>query len=349
MQVPESILIVKLSAIGDVVHSLPLLEVLRANFPHAKIDWLVEEDSSQVIEGHPAIDRTIVSCRKSWQRRLLKGGHFSSVLSEVVVFVKQLRSRRYDLVIDVQGLLKSGILTGLSRGKRKIGMSGAREGARFFVNEKSIRVSYNEHAIDRYLRIAEYLECDLTPWKGDIPILESDKLLIDRVLDTNGPVRRPLVAINPVAKWKTKLWEQERFAILADRLRDDLSCDIVFTGSKEDRAVIRDISGRMNKRPLNLAGQTHLKDLAYLYSRCNALVTTDTGPMHIAAAMGCPVVALFGPTSPLRTGPYGEGHKVIRADVDCSPCFKKTCDHMTCMKEIKVDGVFDAVKDLITV
>lgn len=349
MQVPESILIVKLSAIGDVVHSLPLLEVLRANFPHAKIDWLVEEDASQVIERHPAIDRLIVSHRKSWQRRLLKGGHFNSVLLEIAVFLKQLRSRRYDLVIDVQGLFKSGILTCISRGKRKIGMSGAREGAWFFVNERSIRVNYNEHAIDRYLRIAEYLGCDLTPWKGDIPVLESDKLLIDRVLDTNSPGRRPLVAINPVAKWKTKLWEQERFAILADRLMDDLSCDIVFTGSKEDRAVIGDISGRMSKRPLNLAGQTGLKDLTYLYTRCNALVTTDTGPMHIAAAMGCPVIALFGPTSPQRTGPYGEGHKVIRADVDCSPCFKKTCDHMTCMKEIKVDGVFDAVKDLITV
>ncbi len=347
MQVPESILIVKLSAIGDVVHSLPLLAVLRANFPDAKIDWLVEEDASQIIKGHPAIDRLIVSRRKSWQRRLLKGGHFNSLLLEIVAFFKQLRSRRYDLVIDVQGLLKSGILVCLSRGKRKIGMSGAREGAWFFVNERSIPVSYNGHAIERYLRIAEYLGCDLTPRKGDIPVFESDKLLIDRVLDANDPGMRPLVAINPVAKWETKLWEQERFAILADRLMDDLSCEIVFTGSKEDRAVIGDISGKMSKKPLNLAGQTGLKELAYLYSRCNALVTTDTGPMHIAAAMGCPVVALFGPTSPRRTGPYGEGHKVIRADIDCSPCLKKTCDHMTCMKEIKVDRVFDAVKDLI--
>jgi 3-deoxy-D-manno-octulosonic-acid transferase/heptosyltransferase-1 len=103
----------------------------------------------------------------------------------------------------------------------------------------------------------------------------------------------------------------------------------------------------MKKEPGNLAGRTSLKELAYLFTRSNVLVTTDTGPMHIAAAMGCPVVALFGPTAPWRTGPYGKGHRVIRAEMDCSPCFKKKCDHMTCMKEITVEEVFEATKGII--
>jgi len=103
----------------------------------------------------------------------------------------------------------------------------------------------------------------------------------------------------------------------------------------------------MKTSALSLAGQTNLKELAYFYSRCKLLITTDTGPMHMAAAMGCPVVALFGPTAPWRTGPYGKGHKVIRADVECSPCFKKRCDHMTCMKEISVERVFEGVKEVL--
>ncbi|MBW1717559.1 MAG: glycosyltransferase family 9 protein, partial [Deltaproteobacteria bacterium] len=111
--------------------------------------------------------------------------------------------------------------------------------------------------------------------------------------------------------------------------------------------TIEDISKMMKEKPRNLAGQTGLKELAYLYTRCKALVTTDTGPMHIAVAMGCPVVALFGPTAPWRTGPYGPGHSVIRAETDCSPCFKKKCDHMTCMKEITVEDVFEATKNII--
>jgi 3-deoxy-D-manno-octulosonic-acid transferase/heptosyltransferase-1 len=151
-----------------------------------------------------------------------------------------------------------------------------------------------------------------------------------------------------MARWKTKLWEPERFAVLADRVTDELSCEVVFTGSNKDRNVIEDISKKMKRRPINLAGRTSLKQLACLFTGCAVLVTTDTGPMHIAAAMGCRVVALFGPTAPWRTGPYGQSHKVIRADLECSPCFKKKCNDMSCMKEITVDRVFEAVKDMVT-
>jgi len=140
----------------------------------------------------------------------------------------------------------------------------------------------------------------------------------------------------------------ERFAILADRIIDEMGCEVVFTGSNLDEQIIGDITGVMKTGALNLAGQTNLKELAYFYSRCKLLITTDTGPMHMAASMGCPVVALFGPTAPWRTGPYGKGHKVIRADVECSPCLKKRCDHMKCMDDITVEKVFEGVRELIT-
>ncbi|MBC8418475.1 MAG: lipopolysaccharide heptosyltransferase II [Proteobacteria bacterium] len=342
-----NILIVKLSAIGDVVQSLPFLEAIREGLPEANIDWLVEEAASQIIEGHPAVRRVIVSRRKSWQERLWGGRNIFPVIGEVVRLLKEVRADKYDLIIDLQGLLKSGVLTALSKGKRKIGMSGSREGAGLFLNERPVVVDYDRHAIDRYLKVAEYLGCDSDGWMGHIPVFESDRGGIDRILNNDGVKKRPLVAINPLAKWTTKLWDHERFAILADRIRDELACEVVFTGSPVDGPVIGRITGIMKGATLNLAGRTSLKELAYLYSRCRLLVTVDTGPMHMAAAMGCPVVALFGPTAPWRTGPYGKGHQVIRADIECSPCFKKRCDHMSCMKEITVDGVFEGVKKVL--
>ena len=182
--------------------------------------------------------------------------------------------------------------------------------------------------------------------EGRIPFTERNRRRVDSLLKEEGLGRKSLVAINPIAKWDTKLWESERFGVLADRLRESLDCDIVFTGGPEDRSVIEEISRSMKRRPVNLAGRTGLKDLACFYAHCRLLVTTDTGPMHMAAAMGCPTVALFGPTAPWRTGPYGPGHKVITADVECRPCFRKKCDEMTCMKEISVNRVYEGVMEL---
>ena len=344
---PKSILIIKLSAIGDVVHTLPFLEVLRKNFPDVRLDWVVEEESSQIIDAHEGIDNVLISRRKSWQKKLLKAREGFAALREIIQFLKELRSNEYDLVIDLQGLFKSAILTGLSRGKKKIGPNWGREGSHLFLTERPLFVEADKHAVDKYLTVAEHLGCEKDSWEGHIPIRESDRSTIDKVLDDRGVRDQSLVAINPFAKWTTKLWEPERFAALADRMQKELGCGIIYTGSVQDRAEIDEIMVRMHEKSTNLAGQTSLKELAYLYSKCQLLVTTDTGPMHIAAAMECPVVALFGPTAPWRTGPYGPGHTVIRDEIECSPCFNKKCDHVSCMRNITVDKVFETVKKQI--
>ena len=342
---PRSILIVKLSAIGDVVHTLPLLEALRRNFPGATIDWLVEEEAGRILEGHEAIDRVIVSRRKSWQRELLRSGRRTESMREILRFLRELRSREYDLVIDMQGLLKSGILTGLSRGRRKIGFTWAREGSTLFLSEAPYPVDqHRQHAVERYLKTAEILGCAVGSWQGRIPVRESDREQVEALLREHGLTGKTLVAVNPMARWETKLWEEERFALLAERLREELGLSVVFTGSAGDRPVIERILGRMKGKAFNLAGQVGLKALAHLYSLCSVVVSTDTGPMHIAAAMNCPVVALFGPTAPWRTGPYGQGHRVLREEMECSPCFRKTCSHRNCMRRITVEEVFRAVK-----
>ena len=343
-QVPRSILIVKLSAIGDVVHTLPFLEVIRENFPKARIDWVVEETSSQIIEDHPAIDHVIVSQRTSWQKQLFRMWECSTALIGIREFLGQLRAQTYDLVIDLQGLFKSALLLGLSRGRRKIGPSWGKEGSRFFLTEPPFFIEPDLHAVEKYLKAAEFLGCDRTSWSGDIPIRETDKKTIEKFFHDNGIEGKVLVAINPIAKWATKLWELEKFSALADKLQKELSCKLVFTGSRQDREEVSRIIQGMDEAPLNLTGQTNLKELAYLYSRCQLLISTDTGPMHLGAAMGCPVVALFGPTAPWRTGPYGPGHTVIRQEMVCSPCLKKKCEDLRCMRDITVDRVFRAVE-----
>ena len=345
---PGRILIIKLSAIGDVIHTLPFLEVLKGRYPETPIDWLIEEDAAQIIEGHKALDRVIVSRRKAWQRDLLRPGRQAASLREIVRFLRDLRSREYDLVIDVQGLLKSGLMTGLVRGRRKVGFSGGREGSSLFLTERPFPVNYEQHALDRYLQGAGYLGCRADGWTGEIPVRSRDRQAVDRLIREKGLEERRLIAVNPVAKWKTKLWNSKKFSILAARMERELDGTVLFTGSLQDRPTIGKIIGATETRALNLAGRTTLKELAHLFSRCDLLVTTDTGPMHLAAAMGCPVVAIFGPTSPLRTGPYGEGHRVVREDLECGPCFKKSCDHMSCMKNITVDKVFEAVSEILT-
>jgi len=151
------------------------------------------------------------------------------------------------------------------------------------------------------------------------------------------------VAVSPVALWETKLWEEHKFAALCDRIVGELGLKVVLTGDKAGGVLSR-IEARMTEAAVNLGGKTTLRDLAALYKRAELLVTTDSGPMHVAAAVGTAVVALFGPTAPWRTGPYGPGHVVIRKATACSPCFLKRCETGQCMKDITVEEVFEAVK-----
>lgn len=339
-----NILVIKLSAIGDVVHSLPLLEVLKNRFPLSKIDWVVEENASDIIRNHPDIDQLIVFPRKDWIKRIIKKREYRNVGKEVVNFTNELKKKKYDIVVDLQGLFKSGILAFISRGRRKIALNGGREASSIFVNERVAIPDPNIHALERYLYIARYLGITKLEWNGQIYTDAKDKTFVNHLLEEIGN-DRALVAVNPMAKWKTKLWNLDRFACLADRIIKELEAVVIFTGNESDTKAIKIILSKMNSKALNLAGKIGLKELAYLYQKCAVVISTDTGPMHVAAAMTSPVViALFGPTSPFKTGPYGSKHRVIRVNLECSPCFKKKCDDMSCMKEITVDMVFNNVK-----
>lgn len=341
-----NILIVKLSAIGDVVHTLPSLTALRYLYPHAHISWIVEESASDLLVGHPHLDRVIISHRKEWIQNLKRFRSIKKTMGDMRSFIATLRDRRYDLVIDFHGLFKSAVIVRLSRASRKLGYDSMQEMSGLFYTEK-IYEDMGKHAVQRYLDFVRYLGGSGKDPTCVIAVEKENQRSVEALLRVNHiDSTTPFVAINPVAFWKTKLWQDEKFARLADRITSELGVPVVFTGGSGDRRI-EHIRSFMTSPLISLAGRTSLRDLAYLYRVSRLVVTTDSGPMHIAAAMGTPTVALFGPTDPARTGPYGRGHVIIRKEMACAPCFRKECDTKQCMRDIAVEEVFAAVKEMI--
>ena len=346
-----NILIVKLSAIGDVIHTLPALNAIRRQFPDAHITWLVEEDAAPLVEGHEALDRVLVSKRKRWMRGLRTSSFFNTI-GEIYRFLKALRDTYYDMILDFQALLKSGVLIALARGQRKIGFGKGlehMEHSYIFLNERIPAVDMEIHALSRGMMFIDALGIPSNMVEFKLPVSSHDHEKVHDLMRAYGLLgAKPMVAINPVARWETKLWANKKFSQLADNLIDRYDAKIVFTGGPDDRETIQNIMTAMKGHAVNLAGHTTLKMLAALYQKMVFVVSTDTGPMHLAAAVDTAVVALFGPTAPWRTGPFGSGHRVIRTASACSPCFKRQCDRnrCRCMTDITVEMVYSAASQL---
>jgi len=348
-EIPRSILIVKLSAIGDVIQTLPMAEAMKRQYPDARIDWVVEEDASALLLHHPVINRVIISRRKSWVKKALKPGGFWRTLREVGRFIRELRSRRYDWVIDNHGIFKSGLLVLLSRGRRKIGFQAsagiADVGSYFFTHERYKPLSIERHALERYLDLVSQLGVPTDSTAFHLPVPPDAVKRAEVMLREKGFDSHPLVVLHPMAKWETKQWPAEKFARLVYAL-GQRKASVVMTGSPQDEGPIGEIIQRMGDsvEVLNLAGKTDLMELAAIFSLSDLVLSPDTGPMHLAAAVKAPLIALFGPTAPWRTGPYGNNSAIIRKDLPCSPCFKKKCRTMECMDSISVEEVLATVE-----
>lgn len=332
------VLIVKLSSLGDVVHALPVLNVLKKGFSSGpvEIDWIVEEAASGIIMDHPMIDEVIV---------VKKGGWISS-LKDNYATARRLAKKNYDIVLDLQGLLKSGVWVWLTKGKRRIGFSNAREMSHIFLNEKLPAFDPDMHAVDRYMGLARYAVGGVYDGPVEFPLNVSEQTLgkVREKLKESG-VGDGFVTLLSGARWETKLWTVEGFAALAKSIKEKLSLDVVLAGSKSDLALTDEIREASGSATVNMAGRTTLNELAGLLSLSRFAVTIDSGPMHMAAAVGTPVVALFGATSPRRTGPYGERHIIIEKGLACSPCFMRKCPEPRCMEEITATEVMEAIRN----
>lgn len=349
-----NILIVKMSALGDVVHTMPALTALRRAYPSAYISWVVEPAAAPLILGHPALDRVLVWPRHDFAGAL-RSGRLIRALGMVYRFIRELRSVRYNMVFDFQGLLKSSAWVVAAKGDRKIGFGRGMhrsEGSYLFLNERVRAVSMEIHALDRGLMLLEAAGIPPASLVYDLPVTTEARRRARHILQEAGiHPGEPYVAIHPMPRWPTKQWFPDRFAAVADALLEQ-GFKVVFTGAWDDAHCLDEIFISLRREPVRLDGKLDLKSLSAVFEQARLLVSTDTGPMHIAAAMDTPVVAVFGPTAPNRTGPYGSRHRVVRSGIACSPCFSRSCmssasEEMACMKGVEAGQVIRAVFELL--
>jgi lipopolysaccharide heptosyltransferase I len=342
------ILLVKPSALGDVVHALPVAATLHRRYPNVPLDWLVEEEAADIVRGHPALSGVVVSGRRRWLRQLRQPGKIPATLGEMRRFARALRHRDYDAVLDLQGLFKSALYVLASGAAVRVGFAEGREGAPWVLTHRVVAPPQPVHAVDRYLHLAAAVDATDPAREFTISLSPEDELAAGAHLAACLPSGRPRVALHPSARWRTKLWEIPRWrelgaALLAERV------GVILTGSRDDTAMAEAICSGMSPSPLSLVGRLSLKELAAVLRDVDLVITVDSGPMHIAAAMGTPVVALFGPTDPRRTGPLGAG-RILRKDLPCSPCLERRCripDTYRCMRDLTVAEVLDGVLDLL--
>ena len=342
------LLLVKPSSLGDVIHALPTAGALRRRFPQAHLAWLVEEESADVVRGAPVVDEVLVSGRRRWLRDLSAGRGAGRALGEFLALVRALRAARFDLVVDLQGLFKSAILVRATGARVRVGISSGREGSRLACTHV-VEAPAGEHAVERYLRAARVLGAPDGP--RDFPIAippeaeaEADRLLAEgggQVAGGSGGL--PLAVLHPAARWPTKQWTPEAFAAVGDAIADAMGAAVLITGVAADVGVGEAVRRWMRRPARNLAGRTPLKVLAAILRRAAVMVTVDSGPMHLAAALGTPLVALFGPTAPSRTGPYGAGpRRVLQELLPCVPCLERRCripDQRLCMRSLEPQRV----------
>ncbi len=322
----KKILIIKPSSLGDIIHSLPVLDALNRCFPGAEIDWIVAKGFEGILEGHPMLRKLWIIRKEEWK----KITRLRSTISELRKLFRNLKSEKFDCAIDLQGLFRSGLIAKATGAPLRIGFADAREGSAVFYTHKVVG-GKEIHAVDRYLKIPALLGCKVTRPRFPLP---SFQVAPEGVLPAGD-----YAVMAPGARKPVNRWPARRFGELASRL----PLRTVVVGSKSDRDLADEVVKASKGKAVSLAGRTGLRELVGVIRQARFVVSNDTGPMHVAAAVGVPVFALFGAANPVRTGPYGMGHTVIRREVPCSPCYKRSCKTALCMDMIKVDEVAEAI------
>ena len=327
----KNILIIKMSSLGDVLHTLPAVAALRKRFPKARLTWLVHPQFSGFVPDPPVIDEVIYFDKVKFKKMSL--GEKWSCFKEMRAL---LHSRKFDLVIDMHGLFKSAVLAAISGCDNRIGFCEMWEGSGLI--SRPIRGEHAKgHAIEQYLDVARYLGCPVDEISFPLPDLSREWRAVREKTDA---VLEPYVVLVPGARWETKIWPAEHFAKLAEMILRD-GKQVVLAGGEESIATGAQISGLV-LGVANLTGKTSQRELGALIQHCMLYISADTGPLVIATAMKKPLIALYGPTRPEMTGPYGDEEAVvIKAPVPCAGCRKRHCGHWICMQSITPETVFE--------
>ncbi|MFQ5788132.1 MAG: glycosyltransferase family 9 protein [Thermodesulfobacteriota bacterium] len=347
---PEKILIIRLSAIGDVVHVLPALRLLRSHFPESKIAWLVEDKASDILTGHPDIDDVIVFPRKRWQREISKINKTLNTLSDILSFYKKLRKERFDLVIDFQGNLKSGIMNLVTGSEKRVGFGrGYCKEFNYLTTQYQMFPSGKKmHRIDKNLFLLRELGIETSFQRPRLPVFKPDKKYISKFINTDINQSLPIIIIHPgTSKFGSyKQWPPLNYALLADMILDAYEANVIFTWGPYEFGVVKEIVEKMRHKALPACETRSIKQLIELIRHASLFIGGDTGPLHIASILDTPVVGIYGPKDPAIYGPYNGKAIVIKKDVPCSPCRKRTCGDPICMSSILPESVFLGVEKL---
>ncbi len=308
-------IILKPSSLGDVIQALPVLRLLKLHFRSAEIFWWIDSNFAPLLEGDPDLSGVVRFERRRWG----KLRHWPEMFRSI----RWLREQNFDLVIDLQCLARSGAFAWLANGKFLAGLDEVREGARGFYDLAVPRKTFHTHAVDWYLAALPQLGVPVHKNFNWLPERPEISAAVKSKWKTGGA---NWIALQPGARWSNKRWPVENFAGLVSLLAEKFpGARFAILGSGEDKPLGEIISRAAPERSLNLCGETSLPEMIEWVRLCDLMVTNDTGPMHAAAALGKPLVALFGPTEPRRTGPYGQLENVLRIELPCSPCLKPYC------------------------
>jgi heptosyltransferase I len=329
----KNVLIVKPSSLGDIIQATCILPVLRAGFPGIRITWLVFQHNAEVLAHHPLIERVLVMRRNAHR------------LKQLPKLVRELRTANFDAVIDIQGLLRSAVLSRLTGCSRRIGYANGREQSPWFYTETHDIPTRAMHAVDGYLRLCERLGASLPDQVTfPLPLADAHRHFVEHLIaDFVGA--DPLVTLCPTARWSSKCWPEAHYAALADLLGESLKAKVIWLGAPREVEMVGRVASQMRHPCLDLSGRLTIMQLAALLERSDLFVGNDSGLTHLAAATKTRTLALFGPTDPLRTGPYNPLATVVRSSLQCMPCFKRECRSLACLTQITPESVAGACRD----
>jgi ADP-heptose:LPS heptosyltransferase len=350
---PRKILILRLSAVGDVLRTLLAVKALKENYPSSHIVWIVEEPSKSLLESQPEIDEVILFPRRRWVEGIKSPRKMWRTMGEAWRFILDIRRSRFDVVLDFHGIFKSGLLSFLSGSPVRVGFDRrtSREGSFLFSN---VRVKLPQQRMNRFRKsfaLLKAMDLEIKDFKYRLYIPPKDCEYVESFFNTlSVKFKRPWIAIHPGTSPKTlnKRWMPDRYARLADRLIRDLNATIIFTWGPDELEQVKGIQKEMEESSVLGPETESLTQLGEIYRRCNLYVGGDTGPMLIAAIMGIPTVVIFGGTDPVLYEPLGHHINVVK-EVGCNPCREWSCSEVTCLEAISVDDVFKATREILSV
>ena len=340
----KKILIIKPSALGDIVLALPALTALRKSFPQARISWLVRQEYAELLRGHPDLNEIILFDRRLLGKWWCRKKAFVNLLG----LLRHLREERFDLVFDFQGLFRTGFFARATGCRERIGMANARELAHLFYTRKIPQDYSCIHLVDYYLKMAEEAGAQKEKPEFKFPENAGAVEAVKGVLSENNVNCENYVVLVPSAARKEKLWPIERFAQLADKITAKFGSSIVATGTQAEREYIDTLVKTAQTAVANLAGKTSISELTALLKNASLVVSNDTGPGHIAAGLGVPMVMIFGPVNPARLRPYNKPDCIAAVEPNTMEMAIGSSDPRYDISNITVEQVFEKVSEQLS-